>query len=102
MTEWLIIITVAVGTYLERASLMLLLGRGAVPQRVERTLRYVGPSVIAALAMPPLLAPQGTFDPLNLHLAAGIAAAVAAWYTRSLLWTLVAGLATFGALTLLL
>lgn len=102
MTEWLVIGAVAIGTYLERASLILLSGRMTVPHRVERVLRYIGPAVLAALAIPPLLAPAGAFDPISLRVPAAIIAALVAWRTHSLLWTLIAGLATFGALTMLL
>lgn len=98
MTEWLVIAVVAAGTYLERASLMLMPERLTLPHRLERILRYVGPAVLAALAIPPLLAPHGTFDPVSPHIAAAALAAFVAWRSHSLLATLVAGLVTFGAL----
>lgn len=100
MSEWVVIAAVAAGTWLERASLMLLLGRVGVPRRLERMLRYVGPSVMAALAVPPLMAPNGAFDPVNLHIPAALVAGLVAWRTHSVLLPLVAGLSVFIALTL--
>lgn len=90
-----------VGTYLMRASLVVALGRVALPRRVERSLRYIAPAVLAAIVAPALLAPEGAFAPLDPRVFAGILAGVAAWRWRSIPITLAVGMGTFGLLSLL-
>ena len=45
------VLTVAISTYLMRASLFVLLSGVTIPAAVDRALRYVGPATLAALAM---------------------------------------------------
>jgi branched-subunit amino acid transport protein len=64
---------------------------------VRRWLRYVPAAVLAALVVPPVLAPQG-------HLQVGpeawalLAGAAIAWRTRNVLWTILGGMLAFWAL----
>lgn len=101
MRLWILILVAAVGTYLIRASLILLLRGRTVPARLERSFRYVAPAVMAAIAIPGLVAPGGALAPLNLRVPAALVAGFVAWRWGSLLATLVAGLATYGVLRLL-
>lgn len=101
-TAWLAVVLVAAGTWASRASLILLLGRMTLPVRVERSFRYVAPSVMAALSVPAFIAPDGEPAFSVAHLAAAIAAGLVAWRFESFLGTLIAGLATFTLLTALL
>ena len=66
------------------------------PETVQRALRFIPPAIFAALAAPAFLAPEDVIDvsPGNLRLLAGIVAALIAWKTRSVLWTIVSGMAS--------
>lgn len=93
----LLLFTVAgLGTYLLRASLVVLLGRVTVNPRLERSFRYIAPAVLAAIVAPALLLDDGgrlvLVDPRVL---AGLAAGLAAWRWRTIPATLVAGLAVY-------
>lgn len=100
MTTWIVVGLVALGSYLMRASLLVLVGRTGAPPWLERALPLVGPAVIAALVAPALLPPGGVTGPdSGRHLLAVAAAGFVAWRTRSIPLTLVTGLgiATLGA-----
>ena len=96
MSPWLIVIIVGIGTYLIRLSFIGILGDREIPTSVERPLRLVAPAVIAAIAIPELVAPADTIDISfdNLRLLAGIVAILVAWKTRSIGWTIGVGMAT--------
>lgn len=98
MTTWIVILIAGVGTWALRASLIVAFGRFDIPRPLERAFRYVGPSVMAAIALPGLLAPDGVLEPFDPRVAGGIVAAAVAWKTENLLLTLVAGLGTTGVL----
>lgn len=98
MTTWLVIIIAGLGTWALRASLVVAFGRFDVHPRLERSFRYVGPAVLAAIALPGLLAPDGAVEPFDPRVAGGIVAALVAWRTENLLLTLAAGLAVTGGL----
>ena len=95
------VVAVAIGTYLIRASMILALGRITLSPRVERALSLIGPAVLAALVAQ-LLVLDGqdirSFD--QWHLAAAAAGMVAFW-TKSIGWTLGAGMASLWLLLLL-
>lgn len=99
-TTWLIIIGLAAGTYLLRLSFIQAWQWIDVPPALARALRYVPPAVFAALVLPALTVSGGVIDvsPGNERLVAGVLAAAVAWYTRSVILTLCAGM---GALWLL-
>lgn len=104
MNTWLIIVGMGLITFgLRLAPWLLLEGRG-LPPGLGRALRYVGPSVLAAIIATEILWPGGApaFTPANPRLWGGLAASVAAWRTHSVFWTLVAGMATFWLLQALL
>jgi branched-subunit amino acid transport protein len=64
-----------------------------VPPGVQRLLRQIPPAALAAIVVPALLRPEGSFDLLQPRLVAGIAAALVAWRTRNIALTLVVGMA---------
>jgi branched-subunit amino acid transport protein len=99
VTTWIVVVLAGVGTWALRASLIVAFGRFDVPPRLERLFRYVGPSVMAALAIPGLLAPDGAIEPFAPRVVGGLVAAAVAWRTKSLLLTLVAGLVVTGLVT---
>ena len=100
MSPWLIVVFVGLGTYLTRLSFIGILGDRDIPAYVERLLRLVAPAVLAAIAIPELVAPDGevfiSFD--NLRLLAGIVAIVVAWKTRSIGWTIGIGMVSLWVL----
>jgi branched-subunit amino acid transport protein len=83
-------------TFFTRYAMIAALGQ-ELPALLKRWLRYVPPAVLAALIVPPVLAPQGHLE-VGLSAWAALAGAVIAWRTRSVLWTIVGGLAMFWAL----
>lgn len=104
MNPWLIVVIVGLGTYLTRLSFIGIFGDREIPTYVERPLRLVAPAVLAAIAVPELVAPQGevfvSFD--NLRLLAGMVAVVVAWKTRSIGWTIGVGMVSLWLLDWLL
>jgi len=96
MSSWLIVIAVGLGTYLTRLSFVGILGDRDIPAYVERPLRLVAPAVIAAIAVPEVVAPTGSVDfgLDNLRLFAGLIAVGVAWKTRSMGWTIGVGMAS--------
>lgn len=93
MTVFLAFMLGGLGTYLSRASFVGILGASAIPKTIERNLRYVAPSVFAAivvsnLAMQP---PDGSAGQTSRIIAALIAGAVVA-KTRSVPIMLTAGM----------
>jgi branched-subunit amino acid transport protein len=91
---WLLILGVGLGSLLLRASVLVLARDRNWPQSVTASLGLVPAAVLAALIAPELLyAPStGAFDPGGPRLVAGVIAALVAWKTRDVLWTLVSGL----------
>ena len=89
---WTVVVLAGIGTFAMRFSFIALFGRVSVPPTVERALKYVAPSVLAAITLPALLAPGGTFDPFNAFVPAAILGGLAARKTRSIGAAIVVGL----------
>lgn len=102
MTVWIVILAAGAVTYALRSSLIVLLSSAEVPALLERAFRYVAPAVLAALAVPAFLAPGGALALDVPRLLAGVAGGAVAWRFRSVLGTLVAGMATYLGLSALL
>ena len=98
METFLIFLGMALVTFLTRFAMMAALGRDLNPL-FRRWLRYVPPAVLAALVVPPVLAPQGHLQ-LGLPVIALVVGAAVAWRTRNVLWTIVGGMAAYWALRL--
>ena len=93
MENLLIFAGMALVTYFTRSTMLFALGAG-VPTLFRRWLRYVPPAVLAALVVPAALAPEGHLA-LGPHAWAVLVGAGCAWRTRSVLWTIVGGMAAF-------
>jgi branched-subunit amino acid transport protein len=93
-TFWLVIVVLAVGTWLMRSLPIMLHGAVATPAWAERLLRYVPVAALTALVVPSSLYVKTgavySFSPARTIAAA--AALLVALRTRSVLWTLVAGM----------
>jgi branched-subunit amino acid transport protein len=96
MNIWLTIIGMALVTYAVRA-LPLFTMHGAPSALLERLMRYVPPSVFAALIVPALFLSSNQLQSGAL-LWAGLLGVLAAWFTHSIALTIVAGLAAFALL----
>ncbi len=104
MAYWLSIAGMGVITFAIRVSLIALVGRTDIPPAVRRSLRFVPPAVLMALAAPALVRPEGIIDLsfTNAYLVAGGLAALIAWKTRHTLLTIGSGLAILWVLTAVL
>jgi branched-subunit amino acid transport protein len=102
VTDLLIVLAVAAGTFALRASMVTLLADATIPLRVEQALGLVAPAVLAGLVAQTLFLDHGDLRaPGTWHLAA-LVAAVVAWRTRSFGWTLAAGMGAVWTLEALL
>jgi len=91
---WLLILGLALTSFVPRASFILLFARWPVPPLVRRGLRYVPAAVFSAILVPELVLVAGSvhigLD--NPRLLAGVLAGAIAWRTRNTLLTIVAGM----------
>jgi branched-subunit amino acid transport protein len=95
---WLLFLVIAAGTFLLRFSVIALWGKlGTAPDSIERGLRFIPPAVLSALVLPAVATSNGHVD-IGPRTAAGVVAALVAWKTRSVFFTIVAGM---GALWIL-
>lgn len=100
---WIVLVAGAVGTFLCRGSLIALGERAErLPEGVRRALKYIPPAALSALAAPPILRPGGVVDPLSPTTLAGLAAALVAFRTHSVPWTIASGIAVLAVLRPLL
>jgi len=102
-TIWAIMLAIGLGTFSLRLSFIELLDGVAVPHAVRRALRFVPPAVLSALVVPAvLLGSTETAPPaLSARVLAGLVALAIACWRRSVVWTLVGGMATLWATDLL-
>jgi branched-subunit amino acid transport protein len=92
MTMWLVVVTAGVATFGMRFVFIGLFGKISVPPTLERGLRYIAPAVLAALTLPAVVSPGGTFDPWNVFVPAAIIGGIAAWATKSIGAAILVGL----------
>lgn len=94
MNDLLLVAGMAAVTFGVRYPVLVLVGRIPLPASVFRALRYVPPAVLTAIIVPAVLMPEGTVDvsPTNAYLVAGIASALVAWRSKSLLLTIIIGM----------
>lgn len=91
---WVAVMFAGLGTYALRASFLFLFERfGDVPDGVETGLGMVPAAVLSALVVPAVVAPEGAITVIgNGRIPAALVAAGVAWYTESILATIVTGL----------
>jgi branched-subunit amino acid transport protein len=104
MTWFVVFAAAGLLTFATRLSFIALLGRAEVPPIVTRALRLVPPAVLSAIIFPQLVVREGvpSVSPSNLLLVAGVVASCVAVWTRSVLATIVAGMAALWSLQALL
>lgn len=97
MTElsmWIVFFAVGLGTFLIRLSFVELYGKLRIPALLSQALAYVPASVLAALVLPAIVFSNGTTTlALNdARIPAAVVAALVAWFSKSTLLTLIAGM----------
>ena len=97
---WLVIAGAAAVTFMLRVSFIALLGRTGMPPSVERALRFVPAAVLTAFVIPLLIYENGAMQVSlgNERLLAGLIAALIAWRSGSVLFTLGGGMAALWVL----
>ena len=97
---WLTILGAGAVTFALRLSFIALLGRVELSRYFERALRFVPAAVLTAVVIPLLVYANGSLELSfgNERLVAGLFAALIAWRTRNVLFTLGAGMAALWAL----
>ncbi len=95
MNIWLMMIIGGLLTFATRLSFILLLDRIKMPDWFRRGLRFVPVAVLSAIILPELTNPSGTLflSWRNPQLLAGAVAILVAWRTRSVILTIVTGMA---------
>ncbi len=97
MRVWAIFVVAGIGTYLIRASFIVLGTRVTLPGRLERALRFVGPAVFAAIVAPPVIGTAGVLDRVP-EIVATLIAGIVAWRTGRVTWVLVVGMVSLWSL----
>ena len=97
MNELLLILGMGLATMATRIPVLVWFSKRPMPAGVLRALRYVPPAVLAAIIVPAVVMPSGelalSFD--SPALLAAVVAALVSWRTRSLLLTIIVGMALF-------
>ncbi len=91
---WLLVLGLALTSFIPRASFILFFARWQVPPALRRSLRYVPAAVFSAILAPELALTGGSLD-LGLHnprLLAGMVGAAIAWRTHNTLATIAGGM----------
>lgn len=97
-TEIYLIAGMMLVTFSIRYTMFAAAGKIEFPDYLTRALRYVPPTVLTAITVPAILMPSGNqivFSLSNSYLIGGLAACIAGWFSKNLLVTIVAGMATF-------
>lgn len=95
MNIWLIMIGIGILTFATRLSFIVLLERIHVPESARRALTFVPIAVLSAIIAPELGYYNNALNisPLNPRLLAGIIATSVAYFTKNVIWTIIAGMA---------
>lgn len=94
MNAWIVIIGMGLITFAIRITPIILLERFDLSDTIRQGLRFVPAAVLSAIIFPELLMPGGTLDIslTNVRLLAGLLAALVAWRTKNVLYTIAVGL----------
>jgi branched-subunit amino acid transport protein len=94
VNEVLLIAGMAFVTFMVRYPVLALLGKVPMPEPVLRALRYVPPAVLSAIIVPAVIMPNDVVQITNNpFLIAGMIAVGVSWRTKSLLLTILIGMA---------
>jgi len=97
---WLVIVAVGALNFASRLSFIAFFANRTMPPLLARALRYVPAAMLTALVVPMVLVvgPGLEAASVNPRIPAALVAAVVAWFTRSTLATLAAGMVTLWVL----
>lgn len=97
MTLWIVMLALGVITFAIRFSFIAMLERINLPRNFHRALRFVPIAVLSAIIAPELGLSNNAFaiTPTNPRLVAGILATFVAYKTKSVVWTITAGMVVF-------
>ncbi|MBX3003974.1 MAG: AzlD domain-containing protein [Anaerolineales bacterium] len=97
MNELWLLLGMAAATMATRIPVLIALSRRNLPPNVARALRYVPPTVLAAIIVPIAVLREGRLALAadNATLAASLIAVVISWRTKNLLVTILLGMAAF-------
>lgn len=104
MSTWLAIAGVSLSTFVLRASFIVFVDPHVFPHWFRQALKFVPPSVLAAIVAPGLLMSGGTLDlsPSNPRLLAGLVAILVAFHVRNATAVIATGMGTLWLLQWLL
>lgn len=97
LNPWLLIFGMAIVTYLPRMLPMLVLSKRTIPEKLAKWMSFIPVSIFSALIFSDIFFWNGVLsaDPLtNLKLVPSIITAGVAYYTKSLLWSMIMGVAS--------
>ena len=102
MNIWIVMVLLGLLTFATRLSFIAILERIKLPPTFQRALRFVPIAVLSAIIAPELGYYNNVLalSPMNPRLLAGIAATLVAFWTKNVVWTLLAGMAVFWILRL--
>lgn len=92
MTLWLSMLAAGALTFAIRLSFIGAAGRFVIPGWFERMLRFVPVAALSALIWPDLMIVGSTIDIAQARMPAGMLAAVIAWRTRNIGFTIGGGM----------
>jgi branched-subunit amino acid transport protein len=98
---WITIVALVLATAITRSSFWLVGHHITIPPRVQEMLRYAPGCALAAIIAPELLMTAGlqpVFNPLNIKLAAAVAAGLYYLFRKSMLETIIFGMLAFTGL----
>jgi len=101
MSDFVAILVVGVGSYLSRIVFIVSLSQRRIPDNVLVALQFVAPAVLASLIVALLIDNEGNIAIGAPELAGLVVGAAVANWTRSHVWTLIAGMGTFWLAALL-
>jgi branched-subunit amino acid transport protein len=101
LTIWLLIFAVGAITYTARISFIALFARRDMPPLLAEALKHVPVAMLTAIVVPAVVfmpADVLRLDPGNPKLIAALVAGAVAWWTKSAVTTIVAGMSALWAL----
>lgn len=95
MQIWVVIVGLAIGTYLIRLSFIGLIGDREMPEWVLRHLRYTAVAVLPGLIAPLVVWPAATGGQADAsRMAAAVVAFAIGIWRKSVIWAVLGGMAT--------
>jgi len=97
MNEPLLVLGMMVVTFGVRYPVLAVAGRIQLPDSVMSALKFVPPAVLTAIIVPAVLMPDESLDLGlgNAYLIGAVVAVLVSWRTKSLLRTIIIGMAVF-------